>query len=68
MAKKPRSQRRKKGNSLGEDNDAGNTNLAVADVDLLSDSFTVADSISTAALEEEYLHGGTNEYDSDGYD
>jgi hypothetical protein len=58
MAKKPRSQRRKKGNSLGDhDQEGAPSNLAVAEVDLLSDSFTVADSISSALLEEEYLFG-----------
>jgi hypothetical protein len=46
MAKKPRSQRRKKGSKLGEQEDEGG---AAADVDaeLLSESHTVADSMST---------------------
>lgn len=48
MAKKPRSQRRKKGSKLGEqeDGDAGGAADDV-DVELLSETHTVADSMST---------------------
>lgn len=46
MAKKPRSQRRKKGSKLGEQED-GATPTADVDVELLSETHTVADSMST---------------------
>jgi len=46
MAKKPRSQRRKKGSKLGEQED-GATAAVDVDVELLSESHTVADSMST---------------------
>lgn len=47
MAKKPRSQRRKKGSKLGEQEDGGGGAVEV-DVELLSETHTVADdSIST---------------------
>lgn len=46
MAKKPRSQRRKKGSKLGEQEDGGAT-AADVDAEVLSESHTVADSMST---------------------
>ena len=49
MAKKPRSQRRKKGQGLGGDNDEGGNGFhdeAAENVDMLSESHTIADSMS----------------------
>jgi hypothetical protein len=47
MAKKPRSQRRKKGSKLGESEQDAPTAAVEGDVEILPEDFTVADSAST---------------------
>jgi len=62
MGKKPRSQRRKKGSKLGEQ-EGGGTEIDVGDIEVLSETHTIADSFSTNF--EDFELGDPHEEDVD---
>lgn len=56
MAKKPRSQRRKKGKA--SDGDGGDDGASMSKMETLSDTYTVDDSVGMSLFEDDYMFGG----------